>query len=835
MSLSIKLFVFFILILSQTLYSQETNSDILHENTTLSFNGKFVYYSNKNSKVCSKNGLYWCTYDISSVTDETRKLVNFKFYKQNNLLFELETMPGQDLYISNSGYIAFIDHSFHFNQTITINFYSNKGNPILQKEFKGAGDFLFSNSGKLFGVSADKFLCIIDLSAISTHYLTSSYRFDISENDKIITILSNNIINVFKNFQLSHSFKAIVDYPRKMSISPDNKLVSLIGKKELLCFDLSSGKPVFFDQLPTNYSFRDLIWNNNSLMAGVHYRDDMFSKGILKTFDINGNVLHNSEQDIRFLPKPAVHSKDNKSTLDYEQVEWPFVPFNTMHTVWNYYEQHMGSSPSFTYLHQGLDIITPINEPTYAVKGGFVKCVLTLGGSSYWRMAISDEQVPGYSNGWLYAHLVESTIQFDAGDVVNLHDYLGDIIEWSDDWGHIHFVEIRDSGTVWAYEDNEWGINFNPLLALNPDTDNNPPMFDTVFTGQKFAFPINETDTYLEPNNLYGEIDIVANIIDIIGLSEWAQPAYKTFYWVTRLPEDVIVFPRTMAHILNHTFSFYESGSFEPYATLIYKRDELLLPIGWMNPDRHYYHILTNSDGDEFLDLAEAALSFNTSNYIDGDYRIYVEAQDAYGNTTVESMDVVFNNGVIPVELLSFDSEIIDNNIKLNWVTSSESNNLGFEIEQSFIENMWKKIGFVSGYGTSTENRSYLFIDNLKRELGIKKLYYRLKQIDFDGNYTYSKFLEIDLKLPLKFSLKSAYPNPFNPITNIEYSIPIETHVLLKIYDSSGQLISTPVNKTLKPGYYKTTFDGSDLSTGTYIYRIIAGEFSESRKFLLLK
>lgn len=305
-----------------------------------------------------------------------------------------------------------------------------------------------------------------------------------------------------------------------------------------------------------------------------------------------------------------------------------------------------GYGTDFSYLHQGLDIITPIGEHTFAVADGIVKCVLTLGGDIYWRIAVSPEQQDGYSSGWLYAHLIESTIQYDVGDTVRVFDYLGDIIRWYDDWGHIHFVEITDSGRVWQYDDNEWGINFNPLLALEPLTDTRAPIIEDVFRNQKFAFCLNETSDYLDPDSLFGEFDIIAKIVDFVGGSDWQQPAYETFYWV-KSENDSIVFPRTLGQRLNHPFPFYNSESYEPFATLFYKRDFRLVPTSWMRKNRNFYHILTNNNGDSLASLSEKDLAFNSTKLPDGNYQIFVEARDVSGNSTVDSMQVQFKNKIV--------------------------------------------------------------------------------------------------------------------------------------------------------------------------------------------
>ena len=92
----------------------------------------------------------------------------------------------------------------------------------------------------------------------------------------------------------------------------------------------------------------------------------------------------------------------------------------------------------------------------------------------------------------------------------------------------------------------------------------------------------------------------------------------------------------------------------------------------------------------------------------------------------------------LPVELSSFIYTVNNNNVTLNWFTSSETNNKGFEIEKLIIndesQNDWKKIGFIKGIGTTSTVSDYLFTDN---NLSIGNYKYRLKQIDYNGNYRY--------------------------------------------------------------------------------------------------
>jgi len=90
-------------------------------------------------------------------------------------------------------------------------------------------------------------------------------------------------------------------------------------------------------------------------------------------------------------------------------------------------------------------------------------------------------------------------------------------------------------------------------------------------------------------------------------------------------------------------------------------------------------------------------------------------------------------------------------------------------------------------------------------------------------------------ELPLHFTLSQNYPNPFNPETKIKFQIPTSSDVVLQVFDVLGREVKTLVNERLQPGSYETTFDGKDLSSGVYLYRLQAGGFVETKKLLLLR
>ncbi|MBE0569982.1 MAG: T9SS type A sorting domain-containing protein [Ignavibacteriaceae bacterium] len=191
-------------------------------------------------------------------------------------------------------------------------------------------------------------------------------------------------------------------------------------------------------------------------------------------------------------------------------------------------------------------------------------------------------------------------------------------------------------------------------------------------------------------------------------------------------------------------------------------------------------------------------------------------------------------NPEIPVELISFNASIINKKVHLNWSAATETNNSGFEILRfTQNDNEWNSIGFVPGFGTTTEPKSYSFSDE---DVTTGTYNYRLKQIDFDGMFTYSNEIEVEVDFtPKEFVLYQNYPNPFNPSTVISYQLPLSSDVTLKVYDVLGNEVATLVNEEKQAGVYEVEFDGSSLASGMYLYKLQAGSFIETKKMILTK
>jgi hypothetical protein len=187
---------------------------------------------------------------------------------------------------------------------------------------------------------------------------------------------------------------------------------------------------------------------------------------------------------------------------------------------------------------------------------------------------------------------------------------------------------------------------------------------------------------------------------------------------------------------------------------------------------------------------------------------------------------------IVPVELVSFSAFTAADVVTLNWSTSTELNNHGFEIDRSTDKRNWRTIGFREGKGTTSEPQLYSYSDIL--DIVSSKLYYRLKQIDFNGEFKYSDIVEVEIA-PSEFTLSQNFPNPFNPTTSIKYQIPELSFVKLKVYDVLGNKVVALVNEEKPAGSYEVEFDASKLVSGIYFYKLQAGNFVEIKKMVLLR
>lgn len=239
-------------------------------------------------------------------------------------------------------------------------------------------------------------------------------------------------------------------------------------------------------------------------------------------------------------------------------------------------------------------------------------------------------------------------------------------------------------------------------------------------------------------------------------------------------------------------------------------------------------HLTGGSIGD--MNLAGTPISGITTDF-DGDTR----------NSTKPYMG--FDEAAIPlgVELASFIANAKERDITLKWETKTETNSSLFVIERSIANhNEWKPVGSVKASGNSNSQKNYSFLD---KKLNSGKFEYRLKMIDVDGTFEYSKVIEAEIEAPKTFALSQNYPNPFNPSTKIDYQLPFNAKVTIELYSVTGESVAKLIDADQTQGYYSINLNAGKLglASGVYIYRMTAdnktiqSKFTDVKKMMLLK
>ena len=241
--------------------------------------------------------------------------------------------------------------------------------------------------------------------------------------------------------------------------------------------------------------------------------------------------------------------------------------------------------------------------------------------------------------------------------------------------------------------------------------------------------------------------------------------------------------------------------------------------------DVEWYKTSTSNDfeGEAVTDAEAEAWSKEIKSYNEN-YLLFTK------HWLVEKMPPSFRTDMVFVD----DSQIFPdmNNMVSEftvWAKAFEPARVAFQFGYDSDKKWWSKL---------SNPPKTIGDELLKRCSNISDLYwvdftaYDIWPKDFTPTYIFDKNKNT---LSYGYSLKQNYPNPFNPSTKIEFLIPIKEHVILKIYDLLGDEITTLLNEEMLSGSHRIEFNASSLSSGIYFYKITAGVFTDTKKFILLK
>jgi hypothetical protein len=357
------------------------------------------------------------------------------------------------------------------------------------------------------------------------------------------------------------------------------------------------------------------------------------------------------------------------------------------------------------------------------------------------------------------------------------------------------------------------------------------PMDAQYWTGNTDGTTKIDGDIYSDQSHVGWAVYDVSTMpqatqIQNIRFFGYVNDAYAP-YWSATPMDDVNPVIDGADTITNQILSSYEDS-----IAYIYSDESSGFSPGW-----HDYP-MGNGVISDFEDAVNSGRGWFATGIIERSFTSFFFIDfDGWSGINPLYLEVTYT--AVPVELISFSAHLNERSLVLNWQTATETNNKGFEINRQSAEGTgqsgneeWEKIGFVAGNGTSTETHLYSFTDN---NVSSGKYNYRLKQIDFDGSFEYSKEIEVDVNLPAAFALLQNYPNPFNPSTTIKYSIPEDQQVKLNVYDPLGEKVVTLVDGFQKAGQHKVNFDASGLPSGIYFYSLETSSYTSVKKMILLR
>lgn len=513
---------------------------------------------------------------------------------------------------------------------------------------------------------------------------------------------------------------------------------------------------------------------------------------------------------------------------------WPYQPFNQTHGVGNHYGEYQNYGGS-AYYHDGIDLVTPSGPTaTYSVSTGTVTSLTY--NDPYYSGIMIGEPISG-GQGWLYWHINSTTFQYDVGEPVNVSAYIGTTANWpTASFHHTHFNKVIGTG---GYPWGWYEAVDNPLLYMEPHTDPNPPVFETTYNGKIFAFRRQGATTILDPNALSGDVDIISKIKDIVGMPQWGLNPYRIDYRIDGATQSV---PTTL------TVSF--TGHIPPDNTIgtIYSTQSPLSTQG--NYDsRNFYFILTNTDGDGFVESTDAAACWQTGGFQAGDYWVFVRASDIGGNVTSDSMmctiagttapvasvsELSHDFGGIPVGAESTWDVIVRNTgadpLSVREVTSS---NAAFRVNRSHF--------FVppGGQVPITVRFSPSAIQSYSGTIGIRTndLLHSQFSISVQGSGLDPAAVG-DGTTALRFGVRGTRAVPGG--LEVVYGLDRAGAATLDIFDPSGRRLRTVEIPTSGPGLHTWTWNGTDeagrdAASGVYFVRLRSGQHVSSGSGALLR
>lgn len=560
--------------------------------------------------------------------------------------YQSRTFKGSTLFDLGNCMLS-VDANYE-NAPSTFYFYSNQNELLFQKKFKQSINILFSENKNYVGFYDGSEIVVLNCKTFDEQKYSGSIYFFIN-NDGIPLVLEPNEQCVyFKNQLYKKTLHAITNL---------NTAEVVYQSNDKVVFDLYADDA-------------KLYWSTRQR------QNDAFVFELMSTSSFN--EIKKEDEKSYSLEKFEAKSPTSHKSSQVRDNEWirnpiDFVNDSSYQAIGNSYNEIQEYSPGSTYLHPGVDLFGDHLENVHSIHHGYVKAILTTSGDYHWRIAIANENTSDSSQGYLYAHLDKNLIPYLVGDSLSLGNVIGQLVDFPvTGFVHCHFARIVDSGATWT---GSWWTFDDPLYYMENFLDNTYPTFQEVFPGLKFAFREPNGDNYLVSNVVEGSVDIVSKVYDEIN-TFWKVDVHKIGYEIYPVgnPNSKIV--KSDAYDFNMFNDTYFNGPYiQTIIETMYARDASCMSTGNYN-DREFFHVLTNSNGDDTIANNEIDYNFNSTLYPNGNYVLKVWAVDAAGNLSADSMQFTIDNFVGINSQKQNDLKIYPNPTKGTIFIHSSSNTM---------------------------------------------------------------------------------------------------------------------------------------------------------------
>ena len=579
--------------------------------------------------------------DAHGWTLEVTPVVSDLTYIESDLRLEsadgevrlLAGVAGTGFLVSRFGQVIAMEATHSDAVPVRVRVLSPEGQVQLERKVLGLTDPALSSDGDQLVLRTREHTAVLDLESLSTTRYPRYAEYAVASDGSLAGLVIDSSELRVHRADGSVATVLLPDAARRLAFTPNGTLFVLTAQA-LHRITHSSGELTTLFSLRENGEFRDLRVHRGIVHVGARLAHGGGFAGHQVVINAQGQQLHQSQSSVSVPPPSHFANWQSRDLLP-----WPLAP-NSQHPIGNTYGeyQNYGGSP---YLHPGIDVLGNPDQPVFAVADGVVKAVLTTSAQYHWRVAIGGAG-NGTTQGHLYAHLRQSSITVSVGDTVVAGQYLGDLVPWpTSNFTHIHFNSLEDRGNQWF---GDWLVPDNVHEDLEHVHENSKPVFENARGNDVFAFCRNETSTYLNPNSLRGQVDIIAHVGDQLN-SHWTCSVQTLRYSIYPLgnPGAPIV-DNKLSVKFDMALDTYGSGAIDSFLVdLLYKEDSTCNTNGDYN-SREFFHILTNSNGDQVYDASDQAEAWDTTAVPNGSYVIEAVALDAAGNRATASMTVTVSN-----------------------------------------------------------------------------------------------------------------------------------------------------------------------------------------------